>query len=138
MSLFSIFSISSSGMMAQSVRMNTIASNMANANNMSGDKADVYKAKVPVFQTILSETNSHDGASFGVRVLRIAENQAEPTKVYEPNNPLSNKDGYLYKTNVNPIEEMANMISASRTFQNNIEVMNSTKQLLTSLLRLGQ
>ena len=138
MSLFSIFNVSASGMAAQTVRMNTIASNMANASSVAGTKDGVYKAKVPVFQTILNDMDPDNQASLGVRVTNIAQDQEEPKMFYEPNNPLANKQGYVYKTNVNPVDEMANMMSASRTFQNNVEVMTATKHLLTALLKLGQ
>ncbi len=138
MSLFSIFDISSSGMTAQTIRMNTIASNMANANSQNGDKNKVYRAKLPVFQSVFNEMNPDDRASVGVRVTQIVNSQEEFKKVFDPGNPLASKEGFVYKTNVNGVEEMTNMISASRTFQNNIEVMNAAKQMLTSLLRMGQ
>lgn len=138
MSLFSVFKVTSSGMMAQSVRMNTIASNMANANNTSGDANKIYKAKIPVFQTVYQDEFRENQASLGVRVDKIVEDQTEPAKLYKPDNPLADKNGYIYKSNVNAIEEFTNYISASRTYQNNIEVMNSTKQLMMALLRMNQ
>jgi len=137
MSLLSIFEVSGSGMSAQTVRMNTIASNMANANSVSGDPKKAYRSKQPVFQTIMNKV-SGDQASYGVQVTQITEKPGEPKKLHDPTNPLADKKGYVYQSNVNAIEEMANMISASRSFQNNIEVLNTTKQLLLATLRMGE
>ncbi|VAW73966.1 Flagellar basal-body rod protein FlgC [hydrothermal vent metagenome] len=137
MSLMSIFDVSGSGMSAQSVRMNTIASNMANANSVSGDPTKVYRSKQPVFQTIMSDAAGNQ-ASAGVRVIQINEKPGEPRKLHDPTNPLADKKGYIYQSNVNAIEEMANMISASRSFQNNIEVASTAKKLLMATLRMGQ
>ena len=138
MSLLSIFDVSSSGMSAQTVRMNTIASNMANANSVSGDPKTIYRSKQPVFQTVMKNMINGDQASYGVRVAAINEKPGEATRLHDPTNPLADKKGYVYQSNVNAIEEMANMISASRSFQNNIEVLNTTKQLLLATLKLGQ
>ena len=137
MSLFSIFSISGSGVSAQSVRLNTIASNIANANNKTSDPNTVYKAKQPIFATIMNRFGENKGSN-GVQVVDIVEDNKAPKKLYEPGNPLADKQGYVYQTNVNPVEQMANMMSASRTYQNNIEVMNTAKQLILATLRLGQ
>jgi len=117
--------------------MNTIASNMANANSVSGDPKKAYRSKQPVFQTIMNKV-SGDQASYGVQVTQITEKPGEPKKLHDPTNPLADKKGYVYQSNVNAIEEMANMISASRSFQNNIEVLNTTKQLLLATLRIGE
>lgn len=136
MSLFSVFKVTSSGLVAQSVRLNTIASNLANANNVSKSPEDMYKAKVPVFQAVYKNAYDNQQASTGVRVVDIVK--MDPVKFSDPNNPLADKDGFVYKPNVKPIEEMANLISASRTYQNNIEVMNSTKQLMMALIRMNQ
>ncbi len=137
MSMFTIFDIAGSGMSAQSIRLNTIASNLANANNQASDPDSVYKARQPIFESVLAGLNP-DQSGLGVRVTEIVESQVAPKAAYDPSNPLADKKGFVYHTNVNPIEEMANMISASRTFQNNIEVMNTTKQLLMATLRMGQ
>jgi len=137
MSLLAIFDVSGSGMSAQTVRMNTIASNMANANSVSGDPKKVYRAKQPVFQTVMKHASSNQ-ASYGVRVTHINEKSGEPRKLHDPTNPLADKKGYVYQSNVNAIEEMANMISASRSFQNNIEVLSTAKKLLMATLRMGQ
>lgn len=137
MGLINVFDIAGSGMSAQTVRLNTVASNMANANNVSANKGDVYRAKMPVFATVMQDVQSGT-ESAGVRVLRIEESKLEATRLYDPGNPLASKEGYVYQANVNAIEEMANMISASRSYQNNVEVMNTAKQLLQATLKLGQ
>jgi flagellar basal-body rod protein FlgC len=137
MSLFNVFDIAGSGMSAQSVRLNTVSSNMANANNVSGNENDLYRAKNPVFATVMQDVNGNSAAS-GVRVASIEESKQEAIRRYEPDNPLANEQGYIYQTNVNTIEEMANMISASRSYQNNVEVMNTAKQLLLATLKLGE
>lgn len=137
MSLFNIFDIAGSGMSAQSVRLNTVSSNMANANNVSGNENDLYRAKNPVFATVMQDVQGNSAAA-GVRVSRIDESTQQAIRRYEPDNPLANEQGYVYQTNVNTIEEMANMISASRSYQNNVEVMNTAKQLLLATLKLGQ
>lgn len=137
MSLFNVFDIAGSGMSAQSTRLNTVSSNMANSNNVSGNKDDLYRAKNPVFATVMSDVAGRSQAS-GVRVVRIEESNQEATRRYEPNNPMANEMGYIYQTNVNAMEEMANMISASRSYQNNVEMMNTAKQLMLATLKLGE
>jgi flagellar basal-body rod protein FlgC len=152
MSSFKIFDIAGSGLSAQSVRLNTVASNLANADSVSGDPSTVYKARHPVFETVKAAIasqalNSVNGASFNgvntaadnaaVRVRGIVESTALPTERYEPGNPLANADGNVYSPNVNVIEEMTDMISASRAYQNNVEVMNTSKQLMLATLKLG-
>ncbi len=109
-------------MSAQSHRLNITASNLANAGNTAGKAEDVYRAKEPVFEAMMNE---FDGENVGVRMTNILESNAEALKRFEPNNPLADEEGYVYSSNVNVIEQMANMISASRSYQNNIEVMNT-------------
>ncbi len=137
MSSFKIFDIAGSGMSAQSVRLNTTASNLANADSLSSDPAQVYKARHPLFEAIRSGMGA-DAASAGVAVRGIVESQASPTARYEPGNPLADADGYVYAPNVNTVEEMVDMISASRSYQNNVEVMNTAKDMMLATLRLGQ
>jgi flagellar basal-body rod protein FlgC len=137
MSLFKVFDVAGSGMSAQTLRLNTIASNLANANNVSGDASKVYKARQPVFATMLDNVQEGQGAA-GVQVLGVIEQQTPPIKSYEPGNPLANEQGFVFRPNISPVGEMANMISASRTFQNNVEVLNTTKQLLLATVRLGE
>src|SRR5687768_15066548 len=124
MSSFKAFDIAGSGMAAQTVRLNTTASNLANADSVSGDPATVYKARHPVFEA--------------VKVTGIYESTAPASARYEPGNPLADAKGYVYSPAVNVVEEMVNMISASRSYQNNVEVMNTSKELLLATLRLGQ
>lgn len=138
---FKVFDIAGSGMSAESVRLNTVASNLANADSVSGDPSKVYKARHPVFEAVRSAMGaqgSQDSSGAAVRVRGITENQAAPAARYEPGNPLANEEGYVYAPNVNVIEEMVDMISASRAYQNNIEVMNTSKELLLATIRLGQ
>lgn len=135
MSSFRIFDIAGSAMSAQSARLNTVASNLANADAVSGDPDDVYKARLPVFKTVM-EPGSQDSA--GVRVLGIVESQAAPEKRYEPGNPIADADGYVYAPNVNVVEEMVNMISASRSYQSSVDVMNTAKDLAMRTLTLGK
>ena len=135
MPLFSIFDVAGSGMTAQSIRLNTTASNLANAENISSNPDDAYHARQPVFTTVMDNLTNNVA---GVRVSKIVESSVPPRKEYAPNNPLADEQGYVYMPNVNSIEEMANMISASRSYQNNVEIMNTAKQMLLTTLRLGQ
>ena len=137
MSSFNIFDIAGSGMSAQSLRLNITASNLANAESVSGNAAGVYRPREPVFAALLdSETGS--GTAARVQVLGVTESNAEPQMRYEPGHPLADEKGYIYLPNVNVVEQMANMISASRSYQNNVEILNTAKQLLLATLRIGQ
>jgi flagellar basal-body rod protein FlgC len=172
MSSFNVFDIAGSGMSAESVRLNTVASNLANADSVSGDPSQVYQAKHPVFQSVqalgaaalgaatlraatlsmaapgsgslgaaaLAATSNHlaEQASASVKVSGIAANTAAPEARYDPSNPLANSDGYVYSSNVNVVEEMTDMISASRSYQNNVEVMNTARNMMLDTLKLGQ
>jgi len=135
MPLFNVFDVSGSAMSAQSIRLNTTASNLANAENISSRPDQVYRPRQPVFATIM---DNFSGNVEGVKVTNIIESNAPPRKEYAPNNPLADEQGYVYLPNVNTIEEMANMISASRSYQNNVQIMNTAKQMLMTTLRLGQ
>ncbi len=140
MSLDSVFSIAGSGMNAQSLRLNTTASNLANADAAASSIDETYRGRHPVFSA-LSDTLALDkntDASVGVGVLGIVESDAPLQPRYEPNHPLANDEGYVYYPNVNVVEEMTNMISASRSFQMNVEVMNSAKQMMQRVLTMGQ
>jgi flagellar basal-body rod protein FlgC len=134
---FSIFDIAGSGMSAQSVRLNTTASNLANADSVSGDPNAVYKARHPVFKTVQATVGAEQ-AQAAVQVAGITQSTAAPQARYEPGNPLANSEGYVYSSNVNVVEEMVDMISASRSYQNNVEVMNTSKELMLATLKLGQ
>jgi flagellar basal-body rod protein FlgC len=138
---FKIFDIAGSGLSAQSVRLNTVASNLANAESVSGDPNSVYKARHPVFEAVKASMGAQPGTEQGnaaVRVRGIMQNDAPPNARYEPGNPLANSEGYVYAPNVNVVEEMVDMISASRAYQNNVEVMNTSKELMLATLKLGQ
>jgi flagellar basal-body rod protein FlgC len=139
MSSFKAFDIAGSGMAAQSVRLNTTASNLANAESVSGDPAKVYKPRHPIFEAVRASLSTQaTEANPAVKVSGIYESPAPAVARYEPGNPLANADGYVYAPAVNAVEEMVNMISASRSYQNNVEVMNTSKDLLLATLRLGQ
>jgi len=135
MALFDVFDVAGSGMRAQSLRLNVTASNLANGDNVATRPEDAYRARHPVFSSFMDEGGPE---STGVRVLGIVESATPPVKRYEPAHPLADEDGYVFATNVNPIEEMVNMLSASRSYQSNVEVLNTTKDLLLGTLRLGQ
>ena len=138
MSLFKIFDIAGSAMSAQSARLSTTASNLANANTVASSAATAYRSRQPVFQTVMSTSEGIDPSSAGVRVAGIVESTAEPAKVQEPGNPLADENGYIYMSNVNPVDELVNMISASRSYQNNVEVLSTSKELLLRTLSIGQ
>ncbi len=134
MSMFSIFGVSGSAISAQSQRLNVVASNLANVDAVAGPDGQAYKARQVVFQTVPVGTEKAPG----VAVSNITENQTPGRRVHDPNNPMANAEGYVTHSNVNPVEEMVNMISASRSYQNNVEVMNTAKTLLLKTLQLGQ
>jgi len=135
-SLFNILDVSASALTAQSVRLNTVASNLANAHVASPTEEDTYRGKHPLFQTVFAGTVA-DMSRASVRVADIWESQAPPLLEYAPHHPLANEQGYIFKPNINVVEEMANMMSASRSYESNVEVMNTTKQLLLRTLQMG-
>jgi flagellar basal-body rod protein FlgC len=139
MSAFNIFDISGSGMTAQSLRMNTTASNIANANSVSSSVDQTYRGRHPVFAAELSEAKRQQGdASVGVKVLGIVESDAPLNVEYAPNHPLADENGYIYKPNINIMEEMANMMSASQSYETNVQTAEAAKQMVMRTLRLGQ
>jgi flagellar basal-body rod protein FlgC len=137
MSMFKIFDTAATGMSAQSLRLNLVASNMANADAVSSSIDQTYRARQPVFQTLLDQTNP-DAAATGVKMAGVVESQAPLVQEYAPDHPLANEEGYIFRPNVNMVEEMANMMSASRTYQSNVEVANAAKQLLIATIQMGQ
>ncbi len=140
MSLFSVFNTAGSALNAQTIRLNTTASNLANAESVNGDPSKVYRARHPVFQAMMDASDpSIDGenSALGVRVLGVVESSAPPTMRYQPDNPAANKDGYVYASNVNSIEEMTNMISANRSFATNVECINTARDLLLKTIAMG-
>lgn len=148
MALGTIFDIAGTGMNAQSLRLNTTASNLANAQSASSSIEQVYRSRQPVFAAIQKQAMQQalngdksvndDDANAGVQVLGVVESDAPLQRRYEPTHPKADKEGYVYYPNVNVVEEMTNMISASRSFQMNVEVMNSAKQMVQRVLTLGQ
>ncbi len=137
MSLFTVFDTAGSAMNAQSVRMNVTSSNLANAGSVSGDPAKVYRAKHPIFSAFRDELGSRTGVA-GVRIDGIVESSAPLSLRYQPDHPEADADGNVYVSNVNTVEEMVNMISASRSYKNSVEIINTTKDLLVQTLSLGR
>jgi flagellar basal-body rod protein FlgC len=141
MSLFQIFNVAGSATSAQTQRLNVVASNLANADTVAGPDGQAYKARQVVFQTqLMGEVAGTGGAAgaAGVRVSTIAEDNTPGRRVHDPKHPAADALGYVTYSNVNPVEEMVNMISASRSYQNNVEVMNTAKSLLLKTLQIGQ
>lgn len=141
MSLSNIFQVAGSGMSAQTVRLNTTASNLANAESAASSVNETYKARYPIFSAVIEQgpvgTNSV-GAASTVRVDGIVESEKPLQQRYEPEHPLANEEGYVFYPNVNVVEEMTNMISASRSFQANVDVMDATKTMMQRILSMGQ
>jgi flagellar basal-body rod protein FlgC len=136
--MMSIFNVSGSAASAQSQRLNVVASNLANADTVAGPDGQAYKARQVTFQTQLVGELSNDPTAAGVRVSTVTEDNTPGRRVHDPKNPAADADGYVTYSNVNAVEEMVNMISASRSYQNNVEVMNTAKSLLQKTLQLGQ
>jgi flagellar basal-body rod protein FlgC len=140
MSLFGVFDISGSAMNAESMRLNVTASNLANAESVAGSAQVAYRSRHPVFATQLRQFGADPNADepgVGVRVLDVVQSAAAPIKRYQPDHPLADANGYVYGSNVNPVEELTNMISASRSFQGNVEVMTTARDLVLKTLTLG-
>jgi len=141
MSMFNIFNVSGSAASAQSQRLNVVASNLANADTVAGPDGAAYKARQVVFQTeLMGQGGALPGAdgTAGVRVSTVREDQTPGRRVHDPKHPGADAEGYVTYSNVNPVEEMVNMISASRSYQNNVEVMHTAKSLLLRTLQMGQ
>ncbi|MEW6765436.1 MAG: flagellar basal body rod protein FlgC [Pseudomonadota bacterium] len=133
MSLFKIFDISGSAMSAQTTRLNTTASNLANADTVASSPDEAYKARHPVFRTQLQ-----DALNAGVDTVGIVESQAPVNMRYEPGHPMADEKGYVYGSNVDTVEETVNMLSASRSYQTNVQVLNTSKELMLRTLNLGK
>jgi flagellar basal-body rod protein FlgC len=140
MSMFRIFDIAGSAVSAQSQRLNVVASNLANADTVAGPEGKAYQARQVVFTTEFMKASGALGAegSAGLRVSTVVEDTTPGRRVHDPRHPAADKEGYVTYSNVNAVEEMVNMISASRSYQNNVEVMNTAKTLLAKTLRLGE
>ena len=137
MKIKNIFDIAGRAMAAQMVRLNTISSNLANAGATTGDPETVYKPLKPEFKTQYSENVKQNGIST-VNVSNVVELQKEPFKIFDPNHPLADEDGYIYKAPINVEEEMVDMMDASRQYQNNIEVVTTLKALTLKTINLGK
>ena len=135
MSNLPIFDVAGSAMTAQSVRLSTVASNLANADSISGDPNAVYRAKQPVFMT---QAVAGNPALAGVQVTEVSESTAAPLKRYEPGHPLADAQGYVYAPDIDPVAQMVDLISASRSYQANVEVFNSAKELAMATLNMGR
>jgi len=131
---YSVFSIAGSAMSAQSVRLNTVASNLANADAVAGSPEAVYKARMPVFETVDLDA----AGNAGVRVRDVIESEAQVQRRHQPGHPAADAQGYVYAPNVNVVEQMVDMISASRTYENSVEVLNTSKELMLRTLELGR
>ncbi len=135
MSNLPIFDVAGSAMNAQSVRLSTVASNLANADSVSGDPNTVFRAKQPVFAT---EQVGNNRALVGVRTAAVQDSTAAPIKRYEPGNPLADGNGYVYAPDIDPVAQMVDLISATRSYQANVEVFNSAKETATATLNMGR
>jgi flagellar basal-body rod protein FlgC len=137
MSLFNAIDVAATALDAQSVRMNTISSNLANANAVSGSEQETYRAQFPVFETLYRDLAA-GGEGVGVRVSGIVQSELPPLREYQPSHPLADNDGFIYRPQVNAVEQVANMVEASRSYQNSIEAMNTVKQMILRTLTLGR
>ena len=137
MSMLNIFNVAGSAISAQSQRLNVVASNLANADTVAGPDGSAYTARQVNFQTQMLGAGSGNPGTAGVSVSTISENQTPGRRVHDPKHPSADADGYVVYSNVNAVEEMVNMISASRSYQNNVEVMNTAKSLLLKTLQMG-
>lgn len=135
MGLLANFNIAGSAVSAQSVRLNTIASNLANVETVASSEAEAYRSRQPIFRAMIDDQQKP--AEVGVRIDGIIESETPITRRYEPGHPMADDEGFIYASNVNPVEEMANMISASRSYQNNLEILNTSRDLLIRALSLG-
>ena len=130
MSLANILNLSSGALNAQTVRLNTIASNLANVDATASSADKAFKAKRPVFETILQNATGDLQSGYGVKVEKIAESAAINPQIYDPQNPMADKDGYVYRSNVNPMEEMTDMLDAARTYESALTVSSTARELM--------
>ena len=138
MQLDNVFGIAGTALNAQTIRMNATASNLANANSVAGSEEEAYRAKRPLFKALMKEEMTHSGAQFigGVKVDRLVNDPTPVRKTWEPGNPLADKEGYVFHSNVNEMSEMVDMMAASRSYQNNVEVVNTARQLMMRTLEI--
>jgi len=137
MSVFKVFDVAGSGMSAQMLRLNTIASNLANANTIATNENEVYQARHPVFESVMQNMGGKNDMAV-VRVKSIMQEQTAAIPQYRPNHPLANDEGFVFSPAIDSIAEMADMISASRSYQNNIEVLTTVKEMTLRTLQMGQ
>lgn len=137
---FNLFDIASMAMSAQTIRLNTIASNMANVDSVSNSAETAYRSIHPVFesQNLIDKNGDVIDNSQSVTVNEISKSNRENQMRYDPSNPKANKDGFVFLSNVNVIEEMTDMIAASRSFQANAQIFSTTKELLQNTINLGR
>lgn len=138
MSLFDAMDIAGSSLSAQTVRLNSIASNMANANTVASSPEDTYRARTPLFKAVLETQLASDRSQMGVQIDRMEEIGGEPRAEFNPGHPMADEEGYIYRPNIDVATEMVNMMQASRSFQNSIEAINTAKQLAMRTLTLGK
>lgn len=141
MAFDSLYRITGSAMNAQSVRLNTVASNLANVESAAAKAEDVYQARKPLFAAVYGNDELSRGAGMGgahVQVLDVVTSGREPLRRYEPGNPLADRDGYVFYPDINEIEEMTDMMSASRSFETNVDVLDRVKSMQQALLKLGE
>ncbi|MBI5438574.1 MAG: flagellar basal body rod protein FlgC [Nitrosomonadales bacterium] len=138
MSLFNIFNVAGSGMAAQAQRLNVVASNLANADSTTSANGQPYRAKQVVFSAVPMGGSGDGSGAQGVKVTAVVEDNSPMRMVYDPKHPMADEQGYVSMPNVNVVDEMVNMISASRSYQNNVDVMNTSKTLLLKTLTIGQ
>ncbi len=133
-----IIGVAGSAINAQLTRLNATASNLANASTVSGSETEAFRAKRVVFKTLLDDEVKQAGSPFmgGVRVDRMVDDPAPARMVFQPGNPLANKDGYVFQSNVSEVTEMVEMMAAARSYQNNVEVINTARQLLSRTLEI--
>lgn len=138
MSIDNIFGIGGTALNAQLIRMNTTASNLANAGTTASTEKDAFRGKRTVFKALIDQEMTHAGAPYvgGVKVDKIVDDQKPIPKIYDPNNPMSDKDGFVYQSNVNEVTEMVEMMAASRSYQNNVEVVNTARELMMRTLEV--
>jgi flagellar basal-body rod protein FlgC len=139
MSLFDAMTIARSSLTAQTAKMNTVAQNLANADTVASSPEETYTAQAPLFRAVLEgQIDPKDSSQLGVVVDGIVEVGGPANQEFNPEHPLADDDGYIYRPDINPVTEMANLMQASRSFQNSIEAINTAKQLALRTLTLGK
>jgi flagellar basal-body rod protein FlgC len=140
MGMDNIFGIAGTALNAQLTRMNATASNLANAGTVATSEKDAFRGKRAIFKALVDEQMTNAGAAYvgGVKIDRMAEDNIPPRRVSDPKNPIADKDGYVYQSNVSEVTEMVEMMSAARSYQNNVEVINTARQLMMRTLDISK